>query len=85
MQLKDTLKTFDDFKNKQKSVLSNVFWYEKVCTFWTCVQYTIHWDKTKMLNSSPDKINGAKYPHFFSFTSFNSLILIWAESQGLSL
>ena len=25
---------WDDFKNKQRSVRSNVFWYEKVCTFW---------------------------------------------------
>ena len=40
--LKDTLKAFDNFKNKQKSVWSNVFWYVKVC------KYTIHWDKTKM-------------------------------------
>ena len=26
---KDTLKGFDDFKNKQKSAWSNVFWYVK--------------------------------------------------------
>ena len=25
--LKDTLKVFDDFINKQKSIWSNVFWY----------------------------------------------------------
>ena len=29
-QIKDTLKTFDDFKNKQKSVLSNVLRYVKL-------------------------------------------------------
>ena len=40
--LKDTLRAFGNFKNKQKSVWSNVFWYTKVC------KYTIHWDKTKM-------------------------------------
>ena len=28
--IRDTLKAFDDFKNKQKSVWSNVFWYVKV-------------------------------------------------------
>ena len=28
--IKDTLKAFDDFKNKQKSVWSNFFWYIKV-------------------------------------------------------
>ena len=34
---KDTLKAFDDFKNKQRSVWSNVFWYVKVCIFWKCI------------------------------------------------
>ena len=29
---KDTLKTFDDFKSKQKSVWSNIFWYVKLYT-----------------------------------------------------
>ena len=63
---KDTLKAFDDFKNKQKSVRSNVFWYVKVCVFWKCIQYTIHWDKTQMLKKIPsDKINGTKNILFF--------------------
>ena len=44
--IKDTLKAFGNFKNKQKSVRSNVFWYVKVGMFWKCIQYTIHWDKT---------------------------------------
>ena len=48
---KDTLKAFDYFKNKQKRVWSNVFWYVKVCIFWKCIQYTIHWDKTQMLKN----------------------------------
>ena len=30
---KDTLKAFDDFRSKQKSEWSNVFWYVKVCIF----------------------------------------------------
>ena len=60
-KFKDTLKAFDNFKNKQKSVWSNVFWYVKVCIFWKCIQYTIHWDKTQMLKKIPsDKINGTK-------------------------
>ena len=46
---KDTLKALDDFKNKQKSVWSNVFLYVKVCIFWKCIQYTLYWDKTQML------------------------------------
>ena len=32
--LKDTLNASDDFKNKQKSVWSNGFWYVKACIFW---------------------------------------------------
>ena len=36
-------------KTSIKSVWSTVFWYVKVCIFWTCVQYTIHRDKTQML------------------------------------
>ena len=64
--LKDTPKAFDDFKNKQKSVWSNAFWYVKVCIFWKCIQYTIHWDKTQMLKKFPsDKINGTKNALFF--------------------
>ena len=31
--LKDTRKAFDNFKNKQKSVWGNVFWYVKECIF----------------------------------------------------
>ena len=34
---KDTPMAFDDFKNKQKSVWSNVFWYIKICIFWKCI------------------------------------------------
>ena len=30
LYFKDKLKVFDDFKNKQKSVWSNVVWYESV-------------------------------------------------------
>ena len=56
--IKDTLKAFDDFKTKQKSVRSNVFWYVKVYIFWKCIQYTVHWDKTQILEKfSSDKIN----------------------------
>ena len=36
--VKDTLKAFDDFKNKQRDACSNVFWYVKVCIFWKCIQ-----------------------------------------------
>ena len=64
--VKDTSKAFDDFKNKQKSLWSNVFWYVKVCIFWKCIQYAIHWDKTQMLKTFPsDEINGTKNALFF--------------------
>ena len=42
--LKDTLKDFDEFKNKQNSVCKSI-WY----IFWKCIQYTIYWDRTQML------------------------------------
>ena len=48
----DTLKAFNDFENKQKSVCSNVSWYVKVWIFWKCIQYTIYWDKTQMLKKN---------------------------------
>ena len=50
-----------NFKNKQKSVWSNVFWYITVYIIWTCIQYTIHWDKTQMSKKTPlDIINDTK-------------------------
>ena len=48
-KVKDTMKAFDDFKNKQKSVWSSAFRYVKECIFWKFIQYTIQWDKTQML------------------------------------
>ena len=63
---KDTLKAFNDFKNKQKSVWSNAFWYVKVCIFWKCIQYTVQWDKIQMFKKfSSGKINGIKNALFF--------------------
>ena len=53
-------------ETNNKSVWSNVFWFVKVCIFWKCIQYTIHWDKTQMLKKIPsDKINGTKNALFF--------------------
>ena len=54
--------------NKHKSVWSNVLWYVKVCIFWKCIQYTIHWDETQMLKKFPSiKIIGTKNALFFVF------------------
>ena len=47
--VKDTMKTFYDFKNKQLGVWSNAFSYIRLCIFWKCIQHTIHWNKTQML------------------------------------
>ena len=58
--LRDTLNAFDDFESNQKSVWSNVFWHVKVCTFWKCIQYTMHWDKTHAKKFLSGKINGTK-------------------------
>ena len=64
--LKNTLKAFDDFKNKQKSLWANLFWYVKEFIFWKCIQYTMHWDKTQMLRKIPSgKISGTKNSTFF--------------------
>ena len=73
-RLKDAMKTnkyllgrlSTDFLKKQKSVRSNVFWYIKVCIFWKCIQYTIHWDRTQLSKRFPsDKTNGTKNFLFF--------------------
>ena len=54
------------FKIGSKSVWSNVFCYVKVCIFWKCIQYTIHWDKTQMLKIFPsEKIDDTKNALFF--------------------
>ena len=64
---------------------SNVFWYVKVCIFWKCIQYTILWDQTQMLNKKYKKCL------LFSFANSNSshyfwfAVVIWAEVQGSSL
>ena len=71
--LNNTLKAFDDIKNKQKSVWSNVFWYVKVCIFWKCIQYTIDWDKTQIFKKNFFGQNRRyKKCSLFSFASFIS-------------
>ena len=53
-------------KTSNKSVWRNAFWYVKVCIFWKCMQYTMYWNKAKMLKKVPlDKINGKKDALFF--------------------
>ena len=53
-----------------KIVYQVMFWYVKVGMSWKCIQFTIHWDKTRMLKAfSSDKINNTKYRLLFSFAS----------------
>ena len=47
LRIRRTLSTI--LKTRKRSVWSNVFWYAKVCIFWKCIQYSIHWDITQML------------------------------------
>ena len=61
------LMAFYDFRNNQKSVWSDVFWYVKVGIFWKWIQYTIHCDKTNVKKFSPiEKKARQKMPSFFS-------------------
>ena len=48
-------------ETSSKSVWSNIFWYVKICIFWKCIQYNIHWDNTQVLKKFPlDKISSTK-------------------------
>ena len=59
-------------KTNNRSEWSNLFWYVKVCILWKCIQYTVHWDKTKMLKKFPsDKINGTKNALYFLWRAAN--------------
>ena len=64
--LNDTLNAFNNFKNKQKTIWSNAFWYVKVCIFCKCIQHTIQWDKTQLKRIPSYNINGTKNALFFS-------------------
>ena len=57
-------------ETSNKGMWSNVFWYVKVCIFWNCIQYTIHWDKTNIKKFGQNKRH--KKCRHFSFASSNS-------------
>ena len=86
--LKDTLKAFHDFKNKQQQCMKYCFLICK-SIYIKFVQYIIHWEKTQMLKKIPScKINVTKNALFFlsgapthhSFT-FTFAISIRAEAH----
>ena len=58
-------------KRGKKSVWSNVLKHVKVRTFWKCIRYTIHWDKTQILKKFWQNKQCKKCPPF-SFASSNS-------------
>ena len=77
-RLNDTLKAFDDFKNRQQKSM-NVFWciyILKAYIFWKFIQYTILWSKThwqRMLTKFPsDKLNVSKNALFLFLLFFFS-------------
>ena len=59
----------DDFRRfyKQATKIYQLMYCNvKVCIFWKCIHYTIHWDKAQMLKSFPQiKYTVQKIPYFF--------------------
>ena len=57
---------FFSLRIQPKTLWSNIFWYVKLCIFWKCFPYIIHWGKTQMLKKIPsDKISSTKNVYFF--------------------
>ena len=57
---------FQRFQKQATKMCEVIFWHVKVCLFWKCIQYTIHWDKAEMLKRfSSDKIISIKNFLFF--------------------
>ena len=92
-RLNDTLKAFDDFKNRQQKSM-NVFWciyILKAYIFWKFIQYTILWSKThwqRMLTKFPsDKLIVSKNALFLFLLFFFSrelqitTVLLLTEAQ----
>ena len=69
----DTLKHFDDFKNKQQICMKSCFLifesiYIYIYILWKIVQYIIHWDKTQLLKKKFLRIKWTfqkMHPFFF--------------------
>ena len=89
LELKDTLKAFHVFENKQKSAWGNAFCDVKVCKFWKYIQ-----NNTLCINT-PGQNKRYKKCHLFSFAGSNSthhscffnlrFFYELNETQGLSL
>ena len=73
-------------KTSNKDIWGNVFWYVKVCVFWKCIQYTIHWDKTNV-KKIPFQQNKQYKNTFFFFCKLpliTVLLLIWDSYMSWS-
>ena len=70
-KVKDTLKAFHDFENKQKSVWSNVFWYVKYVHSEN-VFNTLYIEIKHMLKNSFEQNKWYKKCPLFSFASSNT-------------
>ena len=92
--LKDTLKAFNNFKNKQKSVWSNAFWCVTVCIFWKWIQYTIHWVKIQIKNTLFFLLQAPTHPSFtfdlqflyepkYKVQGFQQVLRTWGGRGGL--
>ena len=74
-------------ETSNQSVWNNIFWYVKVCIFWKCIQYTIHWDKTLMLKKNlRTKWTVQKMPSFFfcELQLITNLLLIYDSYMSWS-
>ena len=67
-----TLIAFNNFKNNQKSVWSNVFWYVKICISWKCIKCTLHGDNIQILK----KLRQWAVPRMSSFFFWELQLII---------
>ena len=57
-------------------ILFNIIWYLKVCIFWKCIQYNIHWDKTQMLKKFFRTKQMVQIIHSFFFCKLKLIIVL---------
>ena len=81
LPFKDTLKVLDDFKNKQKSVRSNTFWYVKVYIYLESLFNTLYIEK----NTNAKKISLGQNECYKIMRSFFSHELQLHHSFNLNL
>ena len=63
-------------KTSNESAGGNIFWYVKVCIFWKCIQYTIHWDK-KISFGQNQRYKKCPLFSFVSSSQFHHSFMSW--------